>query len=189
MTGKSMPPVPRRTATIAMLLFLASLSILFLSSLFGYFFIRLHNRDKELHFPPLLWASTVAIVASSITMSMALRSVKRERLPMFRLYLLLTVVLTVLFVVIQTPALAGVMRTHWASSPSGNTLYGLVFVLILLHAVHVLGGLIGLGRVVYGAYRDRYDHESYVGVQNVTWYWHFLDIVWLIIFLSMSAVG
>jgi heme/copper-type cytochrome/quinol oxidase subunit 3 len=65
----------------------------------------------------------------------------------------------------------------------------LVFVLILLHAVHVLGGLIGLGRVVYGAYRDRYDHESYVGVQNVTWYWHFLDIVWLIMFLSMSAVG
>jgi heme/copper-type cytochrome/quinol oxidase subunit 3 len=189
MTDKSMPPVPRRTASIAMLLFLASLTVLFAASLFGYFFIRLKNPGKVLHFSPLLWASTVAIIASSITMSLALRAVRRERLPLFRMYLLLTMVLTILFVAIQAPALAGVMQTHRASSQNGNTLYGIVFVLILLHAVHVVGGLVGLGRVVYGAYRDRYDHESYVGVQNVAWYWHFLDVVWLIMFLSMSAVG
>jgi heme/copper-type cytochrome/quinol oxidase subunit 3 len=191
MTGKQLYPVPRRTASIGMLLFLASLSMLFLSGMLGYFVIRIRSSIPagELHFSPMLWISTAAIITSSITMSIAFKAVRRERLARFRTFLLITLALAILFVGIQTPALINLLHVHFALSEGGNKLYGMVFFLILLHAMHVLGGLIGLGGVVAGAFGNRYDHESYTSVQNVTWYWHFLDAVWLVMFLSMTALG
>ena len=39
------------------------------------------------------------------------------------------------------------------------------------------------------AFANKYDHEHYVGVRSAAWYWHFLDIVWLVMFLSLWTWG
>ncbi len=61
-------------------------------------------------------------------------------------------------------------------------LYGLIFFMIMLHALHVVGGFVALVRVVDGAARRRYHHEQFHPVRQLAMYWHFLDGVWVIMF-------
>jgi cytochrome c oxidase subunit 3 len=58
-----------------------------------------------------------------------------------------------------------------------------------VHALHVLGGLIGLGVTTAHAFQGRYDHENYVGVKSAAMYWHFLDGVWIIMYLGIFFAG
>jgi len=67
--------------------------------------------------------------------------------------------------------------------------YGLVMVLILIHAMHVVGGMVALGIVARNGYRGRYDHEEHAGVSNCVLYWHFLDGVWIIMYAVIWAFG
>ena len=50
-------------------------------------------------------------------------------------------------------------------------------------------GLVALGIVAYHGYRGHYDHEEHAGVRNCVLYWHFLDVVWLVMFGTFLAVG
>jgi len=215
--------VPRRTHTIGMTLFLISLSILFGASLLGYVFIRVYSgnvKSGSIHLPKELWVSTVMMLAASYTMHRALVAIRRERQPLFRLFMSATLVLATCFVMIQTPAMAQLYHENQAAqkkwndqqlaqqqnpqvikpnpeinvdetipSPRSIPFYALVMVLILIHALHVIGGMIALGIVSYNGYHNRYDHENYVGVQNCVAYWHFLDIVWIIMFAVIGAFG
>lgn len=192
-SAKQLYPVPRRTSTIGMLLFLASLTVLFAASLVGYFAIRIIGPKSPsagtLHLPGELWLSTLVIITSSITMGMALRAVRHEKQQALRKNLVITLGLALLFTAIQIPALTTLLRDHFRLETTGMRLYGLLFVLIMLHALHVIGGLVSLGIVTRNAYHNRYDHEHYIGVRSATWYWHFLDAVWIVMFFSLWMIG
>ena len=69
------------------------------------------------------------------------------------------------------------------------SMYGLVFFLILVHALHVVGGIVALAIVTLRTRRQMYDHESYMGVQFAARYWHFLDIVWIAMFTMFLVMG
>jgi heme/copper-type cytochrome/quinol oxidase subunit 3 len=197
-----------------MWLFLAALAMLFASSLLGYFLIRLRLRDEAattasatatLRLPWLLWVSTLLLLGSSLAMQQALAAVRRERQRAFRIALLTATGLTVAFVAVQTPAMLQLLHRHaqlrslasTSAAPLGAapgagaaaTLYGLIFFLVLLHAVHVLGGLVAAGVFIRGAWHNRYDHEHHAPVRHAALYWHFLDAVWLVMFLSLWLVG
>jgi heme/copper-type cytochrome/quinol oxidase subunit 3 len=64
-----------------------------------------------------------------------------------------------------------------------------VFFLILVHALHVIGGIITLIRVAYRARKDVFDHENYQPVRHTAMYWHFLDAVWMVMFVTFLAIG
>jgi len=129
------------------------------------------------------------MIASSWTISRALRAIRAERQSEFRRYLLFTFALAITFVAIQTPALAQMLREHWRLAEStGMRLYGLLFVLVLLHAMHVIGGLVMLGIIIHGASHGRYDHEHHSAVSNTALYWHFLDVVWIVMFTSLWII-
>ena len=70
--------------------------------------------------------------------------------------------------------------------PAGTQLQGaylgMFFVLTGLHAAHVMGGLIPLGIVIAFAEKGRYSRNFHPGVRYSTIYWHFLDVVWVILF-------
>src|SRR3954468_16524076 len=114
-TGHRVPP---STATIGMWLFLAALTMLFASTMLGYLFIRTTGaaspRLHSLQLPKLLYFSTGLILFGSFTIHQAVAAVRRERQQLLRKYLVLTCVMAAAFVVIQTPALAELMREHAA---------------------------------------------------------------------------
>jgi heme/copper-type cytochrome/quinol oxidase subunit 3 len=195
---------PPRASAIGLWLVLASLGMLFLSSMLLYALMRLHvfgkASDLPIEMPALAWASTAVLLAASFTIHRAAVSISNERLAACLKFLRITSALAVLFLVIQTPCMWQVLQKHrvieekiMATRQTGQispvTLYGLVFVLILLHALHVLGGIVALAVVTLRASRRVYDHENYMGIQFVARYWHFLDIVWLTMFGMFLALG
>lgn len=66
--------------------------------------------------------------------------------------------------------------------PTATRLEGLLFVLILLHALHFVAGMIGLTVVTVRGLAGRYDHEYHGGVRLCAVYWRFLDVVWIALF-------
>jgi cytochrome c oxidase subunit III len=178
--------VPARANTIGMALFLISLGMLFASSIVGYVIIRITSRNapeiNTLQIPSLMWVSTVLILLSSFTIHRALVSIRRERKTQLTGWLLVTAGLSLAFVLVQFPALMELLNQHRTVQVSGMHLYGLIFFLILVHALHVIGGLAALTTVTIKALRHAYDHETHAGVRFTSMYWHFLDIVWIIMF-------
>ncbi|MCO6436281.1 MAG: cytochrome c oxidase subunit 3 [Phycisphaerae bacterium] len=181
--------VPKRAGMIGMVIFLAALTMLFLAALLGFVIIRISQQDRVPHgalsMPMGLWFSSFAIIAASITVEMACGYIRRERQRGFRVAMVVSLLLTLVFIAIQAPSLWILLERHWARrSAESFTLYGLVFVVILLHAAHVLGGVFPLTVTTVKAFRHDYDHEHWQPVRYAAMYWHFLAVVWIVTFAT-----
>ncbi len=175
--------LPRSAGSVALWLILASLSMLFLSGMLGYFVMRHRYAAPKIALPHILIVSTALVLAVSVTLQRALAAVRAQNLPSFRFFLRLSIVLAVTFLLIQTPALSSVLQAHYAQRTAHIPLYGIIFFLILLHAAHVMAGIFYL---LYCLINTRlFDHEHWLPIRHATIYWHFLDLVWMVMFGSM----
>jgi cytochrome c oxidase subunit 3 len=173
-----------------MRLFLASLAVLFGSSLIGYVSIRLLGVDETVQMPALptgLWLSTVLMVVSSITMQHAVVAVRRGRIAALRAELAATTALAIAFLVVQAvcwAAWAAPMRAAIGQTEQ-RFLLTAFYVLTGLHALHVIGGLVSLIIINKRAAAGRYSIERHAGIVYTAMYWHFLDGMWLVIFVTL----
>jgi len=196
-------PNSRQALAIGMWLFLAALAMLFLAGILLYVLFRLHIfgnvQMTPVRLPHLTWLSTPALVAGSFCIQRALAAVKVERQAKMRFWLYATSAVALLFVLLQTPCVIELLR-HYENviapalaQTTGKVksvpLDGLVAVLIILHALHVIGGLIAMGIVTYQAHHGRYDHEQYIAVRHAALYWHFLDAVWVTMFVVFQLTS
>jgi len=185
--------LPPGTGTLGMWLFLIALFMLFAAVMVAYLVIRLAgHQSPPLHaiqFPKLLWLSTALVIGVSVGMTRSLHFLRIERQNEFRHWLILSLEMAIGFIIVQTPAMIELLAAHRRLQHRGMFLYGLVFFLILVHALHVVGGIVSLVRVAYVARRGVYDHEHYQPVRYTAMYWHFLDFVWLIMFFTFLALG
>ena len=135
--------------------------------------------------PQLFWYSTVAILLSSASLFLAVRSFRRREMGRYRQLVSVTMLLGVLFIVLQT---LGFMQL-WSKGITlhSNVSYQFLYVIVGLHAAHVAGGVIAL-LVTFGkAFSKKTRSYDIVPVELVSTYWHFVDILWLylLIFLLM----
>jgi cytochrome c oxidase subunit III len=190
-------PNPRRLGTFGMILFLASLSMLFAAAMFGYIMIRLQvtNPDRgptpplgDIHLPLLLWLSTFIIVVSSAVLHYAGMSVALERQRAFRNAVAAVCALGFAFLVVQTPALYQLLSEQHHVADVNNRLYVLIITLVGLHAAHVIGGLVPLVIITVKSRRGTYDHEHHHPVTHFAMYWHFLDVIWVLMFSILQIL-
>ena len=186
----STPKAEFAAGTLGMRLFLGSLAVLFGSGIIGYVAIRVLGVDEPLDMPALpsgLWLSTVLLLASSVTMQHALVAVRRGRIGAMRAELVATTALAVAFLAVQAmcwAAWAEPMRAAIGQTEQRFLLTGF-YVLTGLHAVHVIGGLVPLTIITKRAAAGRYCPERHAGVAYTAMYWHFLDGMWLVIFITL----
>lgn len=196
--------VPPGTHALGMWLFLAALIVLFVAGMLVYGIIRVTGTaegynpyTKEtitptapplhtIELPLILWLSTGAILISSFTIHRALDNVVHERQDRFRQALLATLLLAVPFFLAQGAGLATLLGR---ASEGGPILQNAIVFLIVVHALHVVGGLIPLIVILKRANAGRYDHEYHTPVRNLAMYWHFLDVVWLVMFATFLILG
>ena len=143
--------------------------------------------------PTFLWVSTALIVLSSVTIVAALRAQRRGHSESFRRWLGLTLVLGVGFLASQLLAWRQLVAGgfYLASNPHSSFFY----VLTGLHGVHLLGGVAGLGYLLAralrakaaagGAPRPRGEAKLRTLADVVAIYWHFMDGLWVFIFLLL----
>ncbi|MDB5171603.1 MAG: cytochrome c oxidase subunit family protein [Phycisphaerales bacterium] len=184
--------VPTGTGTFGMILFLIALFMLFAAAMLGYVLIRVHGPKSPalgtIHVPQSLWLSTALVIAASFTIHLAQKSLRREHQPEFRRWLMITLALAVAFVLVQAPSMTLLLSQHHASMTNSMPLYGFIFFLVLVHALHVVGGIVALVITNSKATKGHYDHEHYLPVHHAAMYWHFLDGVWLTMFITFLVL-
>jgi len=131
--------------------------------------------------PRSFWYSTFAILISSLTMQMALKSFIEREMQKYKTLIAATLFLGVLFIVLQLIS----FRQIWNS---GVTLKGsgagqFLYVIAGLHALHVLGGIIALLVTFIKAFAAKRRSYSSVPLEVVTTYWHFVDVLWIYLFI------
>ncbi|MCS6820302.1 MAG: cytochrome c oxidase subunit 3 [Microscillaceae bacterium] len=176
--------------TLLLALFLIGVSVAFFALLAFYLRIRAKNNLPAAALPWAFWISTAVIITSSATLHWANRLFDQENYKHYRLAVLITFFLGIGFCISQFLGWAELQlsKTFLRGNPTGAFLY----VISGLHLLHLLGGLLGLLWLLVQAYRNRSYIDAYVYSLNapnvlkirlVTAYWHFLDALWVVLFV------
>jgi len=127
--------------------------------------------------------NTLVLIISSVTMVMAWASLKMGSLQKARLYLIITAVLAVLFVIIKL-SLEYIPHIKDGLVPSHSNFFALYYTMTGLHALHIIGGVVVIAYFIGpGAKLYHKDPEYYTNrIECTGLYWHFVDLVWIFLF-------
>ena len=139
---------------------------------------------KEFQLPLAFTVSTILIVISSVFMFMALRKIKANKRQETTWFLLLTLGLGIAFIVAQFVGYGQIIDSgyHFTGETSNVTM-SFIYVISLLHIAHVIAGLICLIVVIYNHFKQKYNSSETLGFELAATFWHFVDILWLYLFL------
>jgi cytochrome c oxidase subunit 3 len=165
--------------TVGTVVWLAS-ELMFFSGLFAaYFTLRAAARGE---WPPAdvelevvtSGLFTLALVASSGSMQLAVRAVTAGRLAAFRTWLAVTLVLAGAFI--------GNQAHEWSTlgfSVSSHAYGSAFYVMTGFHGIHVLGGMLAMVLLLGRSGSGRFGPGEAPAVEMVSYYWHFVDVVWI----------
>jgi cytochrome c oxidase subunit III len=135
--------------------------------------------------PIVFWYSTAVIIASSATMWLAKRSFANREMSKYRSLMAATMVLGVIFILLQVFG----FKQLWSIGVTlqASVSYSFLYVIVGLHALHVIGGVIALVVMSLMAFNSTKRNYSIVPVDVMSTYWHFVDALWvyLLIFLLL----
>lgn len=176
--GSEQPHDKFQTARLGLYMFLGALVMMF-GALAILYLLRVPAREEfAFQMPKLSWLSTAVILASSIPCQMALNAARAHSTRGVWGGMLLTLILGALFLVMQAGSWGELARqlqgapTHFFSA--------MFYVISALHGLHLLGGLIFVGYLLYQAQVCRLINPQYVELGTI--YWHFLGILWAVLF-------
>jgi len=162
--------------------------------------------------PNLFIVSTVIIVLSSISLQWGLNAIKKNNLANLKIGVLVTFILGIGFVVFQYLAWTELVsqgiyfvgrvkdittdftyvpagnETVKEAAETGNVAASFLYVITGLHVVHLLGGILALAVVLVKSFREKYSASDYNGVTVAAIYWHFLDALWIYLFLFLLYI-
>lgn len=139
--------------------------------------------------PDGFYVSTIIILISSATMYLAQKNIQKDRRKATTLFLLLTFFLGIAFFISQFLAWKelyqnGIVYAGKYSNPAGSFLY----MLTALHLAHLLGGLIAIIVTTIKNILKKYSAADYLGIELLSIYWHFLDGLWIFLFLFLLYI-
>jgi cytochrome c oxidase subunit 3 len=172
---------------LGMILFITS-EVMFFSGLFAAYFA---TRANQAEWPPhvfqgilnplsLILVATIILITSSFTCQWAVWSIRRGDRRGFLRNISITFVLGIAFLVMQAydyTLLFGEGMTL-GSGPFGTT----YFTLTGFHGAHVFGGVLMLGVILYRGTAGQFSARHHDAVEAVSLYWHFVDVVWILLF-------
>ncbi len=98
-----------------------------------------------------------------------------------------TLGLTLAFVYFQFQGFSEIVASgYYFTGAESSITTSFLYVLVLLHLAHVAAGLIVLSVVLFNTYRNQYSQDETLGVELAELFWHFLDFLWLYLFLFVT---
>jgi len=133
-----------------------------------------------------MW-NTIILLSSSVTVHIAHVGLKNDNRSQFKLWLFITVALAVVFLYLQY------LEYHHAYVEMGLTLesgiYGTTFFMLTgFHGFHVFLGMTMLLIMFLRAQKGHFSHEDCFGFEAASWYWHFVDVVWVCLFFFVYII-
>ena len=177
-------PIP----LVGMLLFISS-EVMFFGGLFAtYFSARASFSGEwgpppgapELEVLPIALPITLILLTSSLTMHQAVRSIRKGSSAGLRLWLVVTLLLGALFLAGQA-----FDYTQLGFGISDGVFGTVFYTLTGFHGAHVFGGVVGLTILAARAGQGQFSARNHVAVEAVSYYWHFVDVVWIALFSTL----
>lgn len=167
-------------------LLLVSVTMMFAALTSAYIVRRADGNWLYFELPELFYWSSGVILLSSITMHLAYYFTKKDQITKIKLMTSLTFVLGLVFLVLQVLGWkemteGGVYFAGSSSNPAGS----FVYVISWLHGMHIIAGLIFLLVVLVKAFLYKVHAKSRLTMRMCTTFWHFLDALWIYLFVFM----
>ena len=175
--------------TLGIYLFIITEAMLFGAFFASYFFLRVVANTGP--WPPdgfklpvaVAGVNTAILISSSFTIHYAQESLKKDNRLGLKVGMVSTFLLGLTFLFIQINEYVHIGFSP-ADSAQGSVFYGLTG----LHGAHVTIGLILLAFVTIRSFKGHYSSGSYLGMEVPGIYWHFVDIMWIIVFFTVYII-
>jgi cytochrome c oxidase subunit III len=187
------PPAAHRSSRVepqllGMLLFIISEIMVFGAFFTAYFFIRVAQGDPwpapGMHLPlEVAGVNTAILVSSSFTLHWAEQSIKKGNRFGLKAGILTTFLLGCAFLFIQINEYANI-----GFAPQDQAQATIFYSLTGLHGAHVFIGLLLLLTVTVRAFRGHYSPEEHRGIEIPGIYWHFVDIMWIVVYTTVYVL-
>jgi len=167
----------------ALWIFIGSVVMVFAALTSAYMVRQADGNWMMFDLPDLFWITSVIILVSSGTMHWAYLAAKRDNLQATKIAISITTVLGIAFLIGQFLAWGELVKrnVYFVGNPSGS----FVYVLSGLHGMHIIGGVVFLLIVLVAAFRYRVHSKNLAQVEMCATYWHFLDGLWLYLFVFL----
>lgn len=177
------PALP--TAKLGLAVFLVVVGALFALFVSAYFMRMEYTDWRATPLPSLVWWNTGVLIVGSITLHFSVVAARRGEPDITRLGLVASGFATVLFLVGQLVAWRQLSADGYVVT--GNPASSFFYLITGLHGLHILGGLVALGRTIAGAWGGYTPERLKLSVEMCAMYWHFLLLVWLAVFIVLAG--
>jgi cytochrome c oxidase subunit 3 len=181
-------------ALLGMMLFIAS-EVMFFAALFAAYFnakatlpvFPPEGYQDVLQVIPVPLIATAILITSSFTMQWGTSRIRKGDRTGLNRAVAVTLALGVIFLGIQLYDYWELVTVEGFSIDSG--IYGTLFYTMTgFHGAHVLGGVIGLAVILSRGLAGQFTRRHHVAVEAVHYYWHFVDVVWVLLFLVLYVM-
>ena len=143
--------------------------------------------QEEIFSIPITTISTFVLLMSSLAMVLALAAIQRGNMGSFRLWLTVVAVFGSIFIGFQMFEFAEF--AHIGLTPRTN-LFGSTFLVMTgFHGAHVTVGILWMWSILFASYKGKIHQGNALQVEIAGLYWHFVDIVWIVIFGVVYLIG
>jgi cytochrome c oxidase subunit 3 len=143
----------------------------------------MHNFEM----PNAFLISCLLIIISSLTFILAKKALKNGNRSLTSTMLLLTFGLGIAFIYSQFYGFGQIVASGYnLTGPTSNVTMSFIYVIAFVHILHVIAGLISLLVVIYNHFKQKYNATEMLGMNLSATFWHFIDILWLFLFLFLS---
>jgi len=141
---------------------------------------------KDFQLPNAFYFSTLAILLCSVTFHLAKKAIQKDNRSATTGFLWLTLGLGISFVMLQFTGFRQLMEAnYYFTGPESNIATTFLYVIAVLHLAHLAGGLISLVIIIYNHFKQKYNSSQLLGIELGAMYWHFLDFLWICLFLFL----
>jgi cytochrome c oxidase subunit 3 len=182
-SGGSGGSFPLTRAYVGTWVLLTAIIMLFAGLSSAYIVLRGLPQWQNITLPRIVWANTLVLLASSVALEFARQAVRRNQPALVRQWMAISGILGVGFLAGQVLAWRQLVAAGVYLSTTIHSSF--FYVLTGVHALHLLGGLVGLGMVLQKAFANRLSATNHEPLKVCALYWHFMDVVWIYCFLLL----
>jgi cytochrome c oxidase subunit 3 len=141
---------------------------------------------KDFQLPTAFYMSTAVIIGCSITFHLAKKAIQKDKQKATTGFLLATLGLGILFIVLQFVGFGQVVANGYYFTGSESSITTtFLYIVTIVHLLHLAGGIISLLIIIYNHFKQKYNSTQTLGIELGAMYWHFLDILWVYLFLFL----
>ena len=141
---------------------------------------------KDFHMPTAFFISLAIIIGCSITFFLAKKAIQKDNRSLTTTMLFSTLGLGLAFVFFQFQGFHQmILDGNFFTGPQSNITSTFLYVVVLAHLAHLAGGLISLLIIIYNHFKQKYNSSQFLGIELGAMYWHFLDFLWVYLFLFL----